>query len=55
MFPRVIEWMQQGRIQPSRLVTHNVALRDVAQAVALIEGDPKNVCKVMLTIGEGTT
>jgi len=54
MFPRVIEWMQQGRIQPERLVTHRVALRDIAQAVALIEDDPKNVCKVMLTIGEGT-
>ena len=54
MFPRVIEWMQRGLIQPSRLVTHRVALRDIAQAVALIEGDPRHVCKVMLDIGEGT-
>jgi L-gulonate 5-dehydrogenase len=54
MFPRVIEWMRQGRIHPERLVTHRVALRDIAKAVALIEGDPRKVCKVMLDIGEGT-
>jgi L-gulonate 5-dehydrogenase len=52
-FPHVIEWMRQGRIRPQQLVTHRVALRDIAKAVALIEGDPKTVCKVMLDIGEG--
>lgn len=51
MFPRVIEWMSQGRLHPGRLVTHRIDFRDVAHAFELIEGDPRTSCKVLLDFG----
>jgi L-gulonate 5-dehydrogenase len=55
MFPRVIEWVSQGRVHPERLITHRFRLRDVSRAFDLIEGDPRASCKVLLdfAVGEG--
>lgn len=48
MFPRVIEWVSQGRVHPERLITHRFPLRDVSRAFDLVEGDPRATCKVLL-------
>jgi L-gulonate 5-dehydrogenase len=48
MFPRVIDWMKAGRLQPERVVSHRVPFADVHQAMALVEGDPRACAKVLL-------
>jgi len=49
-FPQVIEWMEQGFIQPEKLVTHTFALSDVEQAMTLFEKQPRRCCKVILKV-----
>jgi len=51
MFPRVIEWMARGRLQPERLITHRLDFREVKRAFELLEGDPRTTCKVLLDFG----
>lgn len=47
-FPQVISWMEQGLIQPEKLVTHYFPLHDIEQAMTLFEKDPRTCCKVIL-------
>ncbi|QDY42425.1 Zn-dependent oxidoreductase [Candidatus Pantoea soli] len=47
-FPQVIAWMEQGLIQPQKLVTHFFPLAETARAMTLFEQDPRTCCKVML-------
>jgi len=47
-FPQVIGWMEQGLIQPEKLVTHYFPLHDIEQAMTLFEKDPRTCCKVIL-------
>lgn len=49
-FPQVIAWMQQGLIQPEKLITHVFALDDIERAMTLFEKDPRSCCKVVLTM-----
>jgi L-gulonate 5-dehydrogenase len=53
MFPRVIEWMAAGRLQPERIVSHCLGFRDVARAFALFEKDARTTAKVLLDFGGG--
>ncbi|WP_413736791.1 Zn-dependent oxidoreductase [Sodalis sp. RH21] len=47
-FPQVIEWMQQGKIDVAKLVTHCMDAADVAAALMLFEQDQRHCCKVLL-------
>ncbi len=47
-FPQVIEWMQQGKIDVAKLVTHCMDAADVAAALTLFEQDQRHCCKVLL-------
>ena len=47
-FPQVIAWMEQGLIQPEKLVTHYFPLDDIERAMTLFEKDPRTCCKVIL-------
>lgn len=47
-FPQVIEWMEQGKISPQKLVTHWMPASDVKAAMTLFEKDQRACCKVLL-------
>jgi L-gulonate 5-dehydrogenase len=53
MFPRVIEWMKAGRLQPDRVVSHHVPFAEVHRAFELVEGDPRASSKVLLDFAPG--
>ena len=48
MFPRVIDWVAKGLVCPDRIITHRIDFRDVADAFAVVEGNPRDACKVLL-------
>ena len=48
MFPRVIEWVAKGLVHPERIITHRIDFRSVGDAFAVVEGSPKDACKVLL-------
>jgi L-gulonate 5-dehydrogenase len=48
MFPRVIEWVAKGLVRPDRIITHRIDFRKVTDAFAIVEGNPKDACKVLL-------
>jgi L-gulonate 5-dehydrogenase len=48
MFPRVIEWVAKGLVHPDRIITHRIDFRKVTEAFAVVEGNPKDACKVLL-------
>lgn len=49
-FPQVIAWMEQGLIQPEKLVTHTLPLSQIEQAMTLFEKDPRSCCKIIIHI-----
>ncbi|WP_432260132.1 Zn-dependent oxidoreductase [Cupriavidus sp. TMH.W2] len=53
MFPTVLDWIAQGLVNPGQIVTHHVGFRDVADAFALAERNPRECCKVLLDFGQG--
>lgn len=53
MFPRVIEWMEAGRLRPERIVSHRVPLAEVRRAFEIVEGDPRASSKVLLDFAPG--
>ncbi len=48
-FPMVIQWMEEGKIHPEKLITHQFEYLHVVDALALFEKDQKSCCKVLLT------
>jgi len=48
MFPRVIEWVAKGLVRPDLIITHRIDFRKVTEAFAVVEGNPKDACKVLL-------
>ena len=48
MFSRVIDWVATGRVRPDRIITHRIDFRDVTGAFAVVEGNPRDACKVLL-------
>ena len=47
-FPQVIEWIEQGKIAPAKLVTHWMPASEVEAALTLFEKDQRSCCKVLL-------
>lgn len=48
-FPVVLQWLEQGLINPEMLITHAFDYQQVAEAIELSENDRKSCCKVLLT------
>ncbi|WJF89660.1 Zn-dependent oxidoreductase [Paraburkholderia bonniea] len=53
MFPKVIDWISRGLVQPERIITDTVDFRDAARAFELAESRPKSSCKVLLDFAPG--
>jgi len=51
-FPQVIEWFEQGLVQPEKLVTDSFALQDAEQAMHRFETAVKHSCKVLLSVDQ---
>ncbi|WP_435930186.1 Zn-dependent oxidoreductase [Dryocola sp. BD613] len=47
-FPQVISWMAEQKIAPEKLITHQFAYTEVAEAMEIFEKDQKRCCKVLL-------
>lgn len=50
-FGQVVEWFNNGTIQPASFVSHRYALEDIHEAIKLIETSPNEVRKVVLEVG----
>ncbi len=48
-FPVVISWLEQGLIDPDKLITHTFDYHDVKDAIERFEKDQRHCCKVLLT------
>jgi L-gulonate 5-dehydrogenase len=51
MFPKVIDWIVRGLVDPELIITHRVDFRDVGRAFDLAERQPRYSCKVLLDFG----
>lgn len=51
-FPVVIDWLERGLIDPTKLVTHQFNYQHVTDAIELFEKDQRQCCKVLLTFSE---
>lgn len=47
-FPLVIKWMEDKKIQPEKLITHQFSYTQVLDAIELFEKNQKSCCKVLL-------
>lgn len=52
MFPKVLDWISRGLVDPGRIVTHQLDFRNVAGAFDLAENSPRECCKVLLDFGD---
>ena len=48
-FPEVLEWLKNGEVDPSRIITHTFPFAEIQRAMDLIDQKPFEVCKVLLT------
>ncbi|WMJ84923.1 zinc-binding alcohol dehydrogenase family protein [Oscillospiraceae bacterium LTW-04] len=48
-FPQVIEWVESGKLQPRKIITHKLPFTDVLEGFEKIKNDPENTLKVILT------
>lgn len=49
MFPQVIDWFRRGIVEPERLISHRFHFERAQEAFDLIEANPVETCKVLLT------
>lgn len=49
MFPKVITWFEEGKIDPSKIITDSFAFTDIEKAFQKLKDDPENTMKVILT------
>lgn len=52
MFPKVIDWIERGLVDPGRIISHKVDFRDVNGAFDIAEKNPRYSCKVLLDFGD---
>lgn len=52
MFPKVIDWIEQGLVDPGHIISHKVDFRDVSGAFDMAEKNPRYSCKVLLDFGD---
>jgi threonine dehydrogenase-like Zn-dependent dehydrogenase len=52
-FSRALRLLAKGLLHPERLITHEMLVRDVAAAFALVDGENPGVIKVILDMHDG--
>ena len=52
LLPQVIEWLEQGRLQPAAMITQTFAATDARAAFDLVENEPERTIKVQLAFNE---
>ncbi|QUJ69884.1 zinc-binding alcohol dehydrogenase family protein (plasmid) [Photobacterium sp. GJ3] len=50
MFPKVIEWMAQGKLDTDSLISHEFTLDTAPSAIKLIETEPQKVRKALIKL-----
>lgn len=48
-FPQVIEWVNAGKLEPTKIVTDTFHFTDIEKALTKLKDDPENTMKVILT------
>lgn len=48
-FPQVIEWFAKGLVQPEKILTHTFTFDEAQKAFDFNDGNPQDVCKIVLT------
>ncbi|WP_091567057.1 zinc-binding alcohol dehydrogenase family protein [Melghirimyces thermohalophilus] len=51
-FPQVVQWFNDGTIQPGEMISHHFPMEEIQSAVRLIENEPNRVRKVLLHVNE---
>lgn len=51
-FPQVIEWIESGKLDPTRIITDRFDFTDVLTGINKVKQDPEHTMKVILTYGE---
>ena len=52
LLPQVIEWLEQGKLQPAAMITQTFAASDATAAFGLVENEPERTIKVQLAFNE---
>ncbi len=52
LLPQVVEWLEQGRLQPAAMITQTFAATDARAAFDLVENEPERTIKVQLAFNE---
>lgn len=50
-FPQVIQWFEEKKIDPSKIITDRFQFTDITSAFDKIAEDPENTMKIILTFG----
>ncbi|MEG0339410.1 MAG: zinc-binding alcohol dehydrogenase family protein [Oscillospiraceae bacterium] len=48
-FPQVIDWVEKGLLDPTRIITHHFPFTELLQGMDKIKNDPEHTMKVILT------
>lgn len=48
-FPRVVKWVENGDVNPARIITHRFPFQQVLEGIHTIESEPETCMKVVLT------
>lgn len=48
-FPEVIQWVANKEVDPAPLISHEFAFLDISNAFSLIEKNPDDTCKIIIT------
>jgi len=51
-FPQVIEWIESGKLDPTRIITDRLNFTDVLKGINKVKQDPEHTMKVILTFNE---
>ncbi|MDR1834357.1 MAG: zinc-binding alcohol dehydrogenase family protein [Fusobacteriaceae bacterium] len=47
-FPQVIQWFEEGKLDPTRIITHHFKFTDIEAALDQLKNDPENTMKIIL-------
>lgn len=48
-FPQVIEWVEQKKLDPTRIITHRFPFTEVLKGMEQVKQDPEHTMKIILT------
>jgi len=51
-FPQVIEWVESGKLDPTRIITDRLKFTDVLKGINKVKQDPEHTMKVILTYND---